>query len=393
MKIAQVVSTFPPYKGGMGNVAWNYARLLTARGHEVTTFTPLYKKNALPHAEEASERCGRVIRLKPVLQYGNAAFLPQLTWKLGNFDAVIFHYPFFGAVKGIFNAKFFGLFKGKLILQYHMDVTGLSPLAWAASWPSKLLLPGLIRQADSVLSASLDYVSESNIKKYYKKHPNKFIELPFGADLKRFYPAGDELGMEHELGRGALGGSEDVRKKKTILFVGGLDQAHYFKGLGILLRAVKGMKTVDAKLLVIGEGALKESYGKLALELGINGRVKFIGSVPYDELPKYYREADVFVLPSVTKGEAFGLVLVEALASGVPVIASRLAGVRSVFTDGREGLLNAPGNSKDLSEKIDFILSNEDLRKRMGKAARKLALEKYDWEKVGDRLEEIISTK
>lgn len=385
MKIAQIISTYPPYRGGMGMVAKNYARLLGARGNEVKTFTPDYvgtgrgsNMEAGGTAGDESEKSGETIRLKPVLRYGNAGFLPQIFFRLKNFDAAILHYPFFGTAEVVWLARILGLFRGRLIIQYHMDVAGLSLLAWIMSWPSRLILPSLIKRADLVLSSSLDYISESGIKKYYKKYPGKFIELPFGVDLRKFQ-AGAAV--------------RDNSSVKNILFVGGLDKAHYFKGLGVLLKSISLLKDSNYSLQVVGDGDLRESYEKMAKELGIENKVEFMRSVDSSSLPEIFRRANLFILPSIAKGEAFGLVLVEAMASGVPVIASNLPGVRTVFNDGAEGYLSRPGDSDDLAEKIKLILTNDDLAKKMGEAGRKLAEEKYDWEKIGGRLNDLIAGK
>ncbi|MFA6106819.1 MAG: glycosyltransferase family 4 protein [Patescibacteria group bacterium] len=387
MKIAQIISTFPPYKGGMGNVALNYARLLAERGHSITTFTPLRGKlNTLE--SDGLSGYKKVARLKPVLKYGNAAFLPRIFFKLRNFDAVILHYPFFGTAEVVWLARIFGMFKGKLIFQYHMDVSGLSPFAGMMSLPSKFILPGLIRRSDAVLTASLDYVKNSDIKSSYARRREKFIELPFGVDLKRFYPAAAEAENAK---------TESAGKAKTILFVAGLDRAHYFKGLDTLLDAMSELRITlptgrqaNYELQIVGSGDLKAHYEKMAENLGIADKTKFLGSVSSDELPKLYRSADIFVLPSVAKGEAFGLVLLEAMASGTPVIASNLPGVRSVFQDGIQGYLARAGDAKDLAEKMEKILADDELRRKMGRAGRKLVEMKYDWEKTGDELEKAI---
>jgi glycosyltransferase involved in cell wall biosynthesis len=95
----------------------------------------------------------------------------------------------------------------------------------------------------------------------------------------------------------------------------------------------------------------------------------------------------VVVLPSINQGEAFGLVLLEAMACSKPVIASNLPGVRSVFKNGNQGLLVKPGDVKDLVKKIKVILTDDQLAKRMGRAGRSLVINKYTWDKVGRRLD------
>jgi glycosyltransferase involved in cell wall biosynthesis len=203
--------------------------------------------------------------------------------------------------------------------------------------------------------------------------------------LEKFHPSRNK---NEKIGEGGI---------KTILFVGGLDRAHYFKGLEILLQAAAGLadrfgggKVFDWRLLIIGDGELKPRYEKIAVDSGIADRVEFCGAAGYDELPGYYRRADLVVLPSVTRGEAFGLVLLEAMASGIPVIASGLPGVRKVFKDGVQGFLIEPGDARDLAEKIGRILSDDGLREKMGRAGRKLTEEKYDRKKIGDQLVKIV---
>jgi glycosyltransferase involved in cell wall biosynthesis len=103
------------------------------------------------------------------------------------------------------------------------------------------------------------------------------------------------------------------------------------------------------------------------------------------------RNGSALILPSINNNEAFGMVLLEALSSGTPVIASDLPGVRNVFTNGLEGYYTAPGNVNDLAEKINFVLSDRVLNTKMGLAARALALKKYDENKVSEQLNTIYN--
>ncbi len=103
----------------------------------------------------------------------------------------------------------------------------------------------------------------------------------------------------------------------------------------------------------------------------------FDDTVADDELPSVYRSADLVVLPSLDRSEAFGIVLIEALASGVPVVASDLPGVRSIIENGRNGFTFETGDSADLAAKITLCLGDENLRLRMASAARAVALSRY----------------
>ncbi len=367
MKIAQIVCVYPPYGGGIGRVAADYSQILQRQGHEVKVFIPVnsQKENAMNPA---------VIRLKPWLKFGHGAFIPQLFCKLKSFDIIYLHYPFFGGAEIVWLTK---LLRGKnprLFIHYHMDVFGLPGPAKILSWPSTLTRNSLFKKAELVTCASLDYVKNSQISRLYRSYPEKFIEIPFGVETDKFFPA--------------------ASVKRTgcprILFVGGLDRAHYFKGVNILLRALSELKSKNWQLDIVGRGDLKPAYQRQATAMGIADKVKFLDKVSNRELPKIYRQADLLVLPSINKNEAFGLVLLEAMASGLPVIASALPGVRRVFKDGIQGLLARPGDKNDLREKIMYLLNNGELKKRMGLAGRKLVKKQYDQKLIQAKIKNIF---
>ena len=362
MKIAQIACVFPPYQSGIGNAAFHFAEELSKLNNEVTVFTPIHKS-------DSKKKYGFNLReLNPYLRYGNAAFLPQLIRRLKSFDIVHLHYPFFGAAEPVWLAKILGQAGKKLVIHYHMDIESLPTVAKILSLSDKLTRASLFRRADAITCASLDYLENSQIKKIYKETPTKFFTIPFGVDLEKFKPAGDW-----------------PLKKNNILFVAALDRAHYFKGLDVLLKAMT-LINKEIKLTIVGSGELLAGYQSQANELGIAQRTNFVGAVADNELSKYYQQADLLILPSINKHEAFGLVLVEALASGMPVIASDLPGVRSVFVNGQQGYLVAPGRHTILAEKIKSALSNDTDWIKMCQQARIWAEEKYSWQKVGESL-------
>ena len=246
-----------------------------------------------------------------------------------------------------------------------MDVFKLPFLAKSLGLPAELIKLSLFKMADKVTCASLDYLKNSSLAEFYQKNRDKFIEIPFGVDTKKFRPNNYNCDLNSD------------NKIKSILFVGSLDRAHYFKGIEVLLKAVSGLRTKDWRLTIIGEGDLKPDYQKMAKQLKVENKVNFLGKIEDKELPLIYRRADLFILPSTTREEAFGLVLLEAMASGLPLIASDLPGVRSVFIDGVQGFLARPGDARDLQNKIEKIISNSNLLKKMSRNSRKLAETKY----------------
>lgn len=370
MKIAQVVSTFPPYRGGIGNSAHNLAKNLALRGEQVMVVTPDYGRPA----EDGMSF--QIKRIKPLFKFGNAAFLPQLAWSPRGFDAIHLHLPFLGATLPVL---WFSIFhpKTKLIVTYHMDLFGTGFKKFIFNLYKKIILPLIWRRADKIIVSSYDYAESSDIKNFFAKHKKKFVEIPFGIDEHKFcsMEKNTALAEKYFLDAG----------DKIILFVGGLDAAHYFKGLYVLMRAAK--KVVDSgrdniKLLVVGEGNLKADYQDQAERLHLRDKMIFAGNVSDAELPEYYNLADIFVLPSIDKSEAFGIVLLEAAACGKAAIASDLPGVRTVIKDGETGLLVRPADADDLAEKIKQLFSDSEAAKKMGQAARAKVLEKYRWENV-----------
>lgn len=359
----------------MGNAAGQFAKTLAQKGHEVTVITPDYGQADFLSSE--TDDSYEVRRLKPLFAIGNAASLPQLVWQLRRYDIVHLHYPFYGAVLPVLFASLFKKKGSKLIVHYHMDSLAAGVRGFIFRLNKIFIWPILFKAADLVTAASLDYVANSQIANSYVKSPQKFFQVPFGvdADFFRFTPS-------------------IITERKNILFVGGLDQAHYFKGIPILLEALKILKAehhLDAILTVVGSGELQGQYAHQAESLGISKDVVFSGRCSDQELAAHYRNASLLVLPSINQGEAFGLVLLEAMATGRPVVASDLPGVRGVFTDKVEGFRAKPGDASDLAAKIFLILSNQELAETMGQAARHKTETTYRWSEIGRLLEEAYS--
>lgn len=381
MKIAQVVSTFPPYRGGMGSIAKEYSTYLAKLGHEVVVFTPAYSR-----LRNLPEFPFRVERLRPVFRFGNAAFVPQLIGKLKSFDVVHLHYPFFGGAEALNIAVSSSRNqKPRYIITYHMDNVGSGMLGMIYSWYRENIMPTIIENADKVLVSSEDYMKHSALKDIAEKKPQLFETLPFGVDTHRFFPK--EKDQEFLKKNGLEPGVP------IILFVGGMDRPHYFKGVDDLIRAAEILlkKNISSQFVFVGNGKLIASYKMFAENLGISKQVHFFEGVFDELLPKWYQSSDVFVLPSKDRSEAFGIVLLEAMASGIPVIASNLPGVRSVVQDGESGFLCSPSDPESISEKIKILLADDILRKKMGESAKKRVLEHYEWGKIIEQLVEVYT--
>jgi phosphatidylinositol alpha-mannosyltransferase len=204
----------------------------------------------------------------------------------------------------------------------------------------------------------------------------EFVGEYFHADY-RVIPNGIDYGRFHQRYAPLPQFADD---RPTVLFVGRLEKR---KGLRFLLRAwpMVLQRQPDARLVVVGRGRPLEGYRRFAARQGWSSAdVVFAGYVPGEDLPRYYQSCDVFCAPN-TGQESFGIVLLEAMAAGAPIVASDIPGYRAVLSDGVEGMLVEPQNPAALSDAICRMLSNPELRATM----RRLGQEKaraYDWPRV-----------
>jgi D-inositol-3-phosphate glycosyltransferase len=202
--------------------------------------------------------------------------------------------------------------------------------------------------------------------------------IPGGVDLERFRPR-PRAAARAELGLG-LGASE-----RLILFVGRIQR---LKGLEVLLRAFARLADLDARLIVVGGQPATSHESReiarlehLATRLGIAERTSFVGAVAHDRLPLFYAAADATVMPS--SYESFGLVAVESLACGTPVVATRVGGLSSIVRDGETGLLVPWRDAELFAERLRQLLEDDALRQRLARQARASVLE-YGWDRIAD---------
>jgi len=372
MRVAQVTCVYPPYGGGIGRVAYQYAREL-AQEHRVTVFTPRYYKGQTfvktPGVEIKAQR--------PLINLGKAAWWPQLYGWLKEFDVVHLHYPFFGVQEWLTRLPA----SVKLIITYHMRATSqVGVKNWLFKADQRLFDAALGKRANKLLCATRDYWQA--VAGPALGQLSKWQILPFGVG-EEFTPGPPDHRL---LERWKVDFNQPI-----ILFVGTLDKAHEFKGLSVLLQAVAKLK-VDFKLVVVG-GGQSGNYKRQALELGLSDKIIWAGYVMDKDLPAYYRSATVLAFPSLNQAEAFGLVALQAMACAVPVVASDLPGVRELVQNNQVGLLVPPGNSQALAATLDGLLSAPALRFSLGQTGRRLVEQKYTWSKIGEELRIIYQTK
>lgn len=228
------------------------------------------------------------------------------------------------------------------------------------------VLDAVLRRVDRILVSSPQLVEHSP---FLAPVAEKCVVIPFGIPTERFAPAPGLLARAAEL--------RSAHDRPVVLFVGRLV---YYKGVDVLVRA---MADVPADLVCIGRGPLEPELRELASGLGIADRVTFLPPQPDEELAAWFRAADVFCLPSVARSEAFGLVQIEAHASGTPVVSTDLpTGVPFANKDGVSGLVVPPGDSGALAAALRRLVTEPDLRARLGEQARERALAEFTVERM-----------
>ena len=269
-----------------------------------------------------------------------------------------------------------------LVVTYHGDwVDGFGGIIRriGVALHNKYLVDKILDSASVIISPSEYYIDESRFLCRYK---DKIEVIPNGINLEDF-----DICYTKEECRETLGLPHD---KKIVLFLSYLSP---YKGPDVLVKAMQRIleEVPDTELLFVGEGVMRNDLELLSKRLGIEKHVKFIGFVG-DVFKKalYYNAADVFCLPSTMGTDVFPLVLLEASASGLPMVVSDLNTFRCILEEGYNGFLTERGNEKNLADAIIYLLENDDVREEMGENAWKKARD-YSWKKVTEMTEGIYN--
>lgn len=271
-------------------------------------------------------------------------------------------------------ACFLSGYKGRVILWWHSDIVRQKKLMKLY----RPLMEWLLRRADCIVVATQGHIDGS---KYLKPYQEKCRIIPFGVDLK----IEKEADRWYEEGR-LLERSEEKPDAVKFLFVGRLV---YYKGCRTMIeafvQAAKGNSRIQ--LDIVGTGPLEPELKKQTEELGLTDRIQFHAEVSDDELIGYFKECDVFVLPSLQRSEAFGLVQIEAMAFGRPVINTKLpSGVPYVSLHGETGVTVEPGNAAELAEAMQYLAEHPAERCQMGERARARMDEQFRMDKMLKRV-------
>ena len=348
MRVVHVYKDYYPVLGGIENHVRLLAEREAARGLDVTVLV-----TAPEGRTRVTQEGGvRVIRAARVVTVASTPLSLALGRELHRLEADIahLHFPYpVGEVSQLLCGR-----ARRVVISYHSDVVRQKTLLRFY----RPLMHRVLQRADRILVATPNYLATSETLQCYR---SKCAIVPYGIEQERFRRlerGGPEVqAVRERFGPGPL-----------ILFVGVL---RYYKGLRYLLDAMVGL---DARLMIVGAGPMEGALRDQRAELGLEDKVRFCGAVSDGDLPAYYAAADLFVLPACERSEAFGLVQVEALASGLPIVSTELGtGTSYVNRHGESGLVVSPRSGNALREGIAELLGNEDLRERMAQGAHERA--------------------
>jgi glycosyltransferase involved in cell wall biosynthesis len=368
MRILHCGKFYPPHRGGMETFLGQLAQAQAQAGDEVLV---------LAHGDETAYALpatpGLSVRRAPVSMtlggYAPVALsLPFLYLRsLRRFrpDVIHVHAPN-GAALWPALARL--AHSAPLVLHWHADVgfppDKAPPAPLLACW--RLLEALVLRQADAIIATSQAYLDASQV---LALHRAKCRVTPLGLAEPPGPPVPSPTDADHPALRFL-----DSRSDLRVLAVGRL--AHY-KGFDVLLKALRAAP--GASLCIVGEGEERASLAALAAHPELRGRVHLAGAVPEAVLDACYRRSQVLCLPSLTRSEAFGVVLLEAMSRGVPCLAANVpgSGMAEVLDQGRAGLLVSPGSALELATGLNQLASAPALRQRLGQSGRERFATRY----------------
>lgn len=362
MRILHVYKDYDPIVGGIENHVKTVAEAQAKSGHEVRVLVTRPGRAHTPHPLPYQEIINgvQVIRAWRLATVASTPLSPLFPWLLRRTpaDIVHLHFPYpVGEVSQWLSGR------GRpYVITYHSDVVKQKAILRFY----EPLMRRVLRGASRILPTSDRYVQSSE---FLRPLADKCSVVPLSVEPDVF--AGNERLL-------APAGNP------TLLFVG---QHRYYKGVDTLIRALPDLAV---RLIIGGDGPLRGEWERLVDGLGVREKVVFTGRVSDADLPKLYASADIFVLPANARSEAFGKVLLEAMAAGLPCVTTEVGtGTSFVVQDGVTGLVVPPQEPLALARAIQRLLDDEGLRREMGGSGRERVLKEFTPEKMLGRIQAV----
>ncbi len=366
MNILHIYKDYFPVLGGIENHVRVLAEAGVARGHDVTVLVTSLDRQTRREALNGV----KLIKTSRWINISSAPISPTMfreARKIGRTAEIVhLHFPYPpGELAHLFSGS-----GAKTIMTYHSDIVRQKilrifyrPFLWR-----------ILRKADRLIATSGRYIDTSP---YLSEFKTKCVIVPLGTDVDQFAKADPRRATA--LRRELLAADP---QSVLLLSVGRL---RYYKGLDDLIRALPAIP--QARSVIVGSGPMETEWKELARSVGVADRVMFAGEVPDEALPLYYAASDIFVLPANARAEAFGTVIVEALAAGKPVISTEVGtGTSWVNVDDETGLVIPPHNPAAVAQAINTLVNDKPLRQKMSRAAQARAYAEFTVEQMIDRV-------
>jgi glycosyltransferase involved in cell wall biosynthesis len=358
MRVVHLGKYYPPHRGGIESVTETLCRGLVSRGIDVTVVA----------SNETTDSRTDVVDGVRIVRVGRQAEFRSQPLNLGlvkaltslEYDVLHVHTPNpVGALTALAARG------GKpVVVTHHSDIIRQRILGVAATFAHGLLY----RKAAAVVAATPRHLEFSPILRLFRDRA-KVIPFALGNPVASIGTSWDQ------------GLPDEWRSTTLALFVGRLV---YYKGLAVLLRALQRAKNVN--LAIVGTGPLRQSLERMSTRLRVSSRVLFLGNLEEERLHALYRACRYLVLPSTSAAEAFGMVQLEAMSAGKPVISTRLdSGVPYVNQHERTGLIVTPGNHVELASAMERLGTDSALAQRLGEGAKHRASNDFASERVLDQ--------
>lgn len=361
--VVHIGKYYPPHVGGIES----HLHTLCGALRE-TMDVRVFVASDAPRDDETIFEGVAVSRHGSRFRIAGAPVCPTMVRKLRHIDADLVHIHLPNPT-GVLSLMMAG-YRGRIVVTWHSDVVRQRRLA-------RLFAPiqrSFLSRCSAIIATSDDYAESSPELISFR---DRTAVVPYGIDARLFrHPAREQVASICRRYRSPL-----------LLAVGRLV---YYKGFEYLIRA---MQRVKGTLLIIGDGPQRASLMREVARSGVAERVIFLGEMQPREIAPYYHACDVFVLPSILRSEAFGIVQIEAMAAGKPVINTRIpSGVPSVSLDGVTGITVAPRDVEALERAINLLLNDETLRLRYGQAAINRVDAEFSIEKMVSRIRDLYAT-
>jgi len=356
VRILQVGKFYPPYAGGIET----HLEELCAQLRNFADVEVIVANTSRRNITEQISGI-KVHRAGTVAHFANVPISPGMVAAIrrSNADIVHIHWPNPMAVLAYLASGH----TGRLVLTYHSDIVKQR----AVALPFRPIFNLFMTRCRAVIATSPNYVETSPVLRRYRQLCHV---IPYGISTERLATP-DPAAVA------------DLRRKYGPRIVVAVGRLVYYKGFEYLVRA---MRSVNGRALIIGDGPLDEKLRSLAASCGVADRVVFTGEKSGKDLAPYFHAADVFALPSIARSEAFGIVQLEAMACGKPVVNTSLdSGVPFVSLDGVTGLTVPPAEPESLAMAINQLLDDDNLRSRYGEAGRRRVAQEFGLEKMVHR--------